>query len=180
LVLIPWKDGMRYLVLIALALVAASLNSCGGCQCGKKSGEATGSGAAGTVPVADIAAGDTLRVEVELTERGYALLEPVVMTLKVTNVKGEDLTLTFPTAQRCDFIVRKGRQVVWRWSEGMMFAQAIGRETLRAGDSISYEVTWDQSGLENVKPPLGAYSVQGILKTVEEIASEERDFGIVD
>jgi hypothetical protein len=171
---------MRYLALFVLAAVVVSVYSCGGCQCGKKSGEATGSGAAGTTIAADPLAGDTLKVEVDLTERGYALLEPLVMVLTVTNVKGEDLTLTFPTAQRYDFIVRKGKQVVWRWSEGMMFAQVIGRETLRAGEFVSYEITWDQSGLEDMKPPLGAYSVQGILKTAQEIVSEEKDFGIVD
>ncbi len=175
---------MRYLALIMLAAVAVSAYSCGGCRCGKKSGDATASGAAGTTIAADPLAGgisgDTLKVEVDLAERGYALLEPIVMTLTVANVKGEDLTLTFPTAQRYDFIVRKGKQVVWRWSEGMMFAQVIGRESLRAGDSISYEITWDQSGLEDMKPPLGAYSAQGILKTTREIISEEKDFGIVD
>ena len=171
---------MRYLVLVLLTAVAVSVYSCGGCQCGKKSGEATGSGAAGTTIASDPSAGDTLKVEIGLTERGYALLEPLVMTLTVANVKEEDLTLTFPTAQRYDFIVRKGKQIVWRWSEGMMFAQVIGRETLRAGESLSYEITWDQSGLEDMKPPLGAYSVQGILKTTQEIVSEEQAFGIVD
>ncbi len=158
---------MRYLALIMLAAVAVSAYSCGGCRCGKKSGDAT-------------ASGDTLKVEVDLTERGYALLEPLVMTLTVTNVKGKDLILAFPTAQRYDFIVRKGKLVVWRWSEGMMFAQAIGRKTLKAGESVSYEITWDQTGLEDMKPPLGTYSVQGILKTMPEIVSEERVFGIVD
>ena len=179
---------MRYLALTMLIAVAASLNSCGGCQCGKKSGAATGaaagSGAAPGAVVAEELVGSAmngaLRVEVDLAERGYALLEPVVMTLKVTNVSKEDLVFTFPTAQRYDFIVRKGKQPVWIWSEGMMFAQVIGREALGAGESVSYEITWDQSGLENIRPPLGAYSVQGILKTNPKITSEEREFGIVD
>ena len=171
---------MRYLILILLALAAASLNSCGGCPCGKKSSDVSGAYAAGTAAVVSTSPGDSLKVELDLTERGYALVEPVVTTLRVTNIKGEDLTLTFPTAQRYDFIVRKGKQTVWVWSEGRMFAQVIGREKLRAGESLSYEITWDQSGLENIRPPLGAYTLQGILKTTQEIASEEREFGIVD
>ena len=185
---------MRYLALILLVLTAASLSSCGGCQCGKKSGDAAASGGAGAAIVADAspgadhssgnapqkAPGDSLKVEVDLTERGYALPEPVVITLRVTNIKEEDLTLTFPTAQRYDFIVKKGKQIVWVWSEGRMFAQAIGRETLKTGETFSYEVIWDQSGLESIQPPLGTYTVHGILKTTLEIASEEREFGIVD
>jgi len=171
---------MRYLALILLVLAAASLNSCGGCQCGKKSDDAAPSGSAGTAIVADPAGGDSLRVEVDLTERGYAMPEPVPMSLTVTNIMERDLTLTFPTAQRYDFIVKKGKQTVWVWSEGMMFAQAIGRETLKAGESVSYEITWDQSGLETIRPPLGAYTAQGILKITQEITSEKREFGIVD
>ena len=168
---------MRYLVLIVLVLSAASLSSCGGCQCGKKSGDAAAPSPGNALQENP---GDSLKVEVDLTERGYALVEPVVMTLKVTNIKEEDLTLTFPTAQRYDFVVKKGKQIVWVWSEGRMFAQAIGRETLKAGETFSYEITWDQSGLESIQPPLGAYTVHGILKTTQEIASEEREFGIVD
>jgi len=103
-----------------------------------------------------------------------------VMSLVVTNNKEEDLVLTFPTAQRYDFIVRKGKETIWIWSEGRMFAQVIGRQTLGAGETISYEITWDQSGLESMRPPLGAYTVRGILKTMPEIASEKREFGIVD
>ena len=179
---------MRYLAFIVLVLAAANLSSCGGCQCGKKSGDPTHAGGAGSGIATSRSEGgstvassaDTLTVEVDLNERGYALLEPVVMSLKVTNNKEEDLALTFPTSQRYDVIVRKGQETVWVWSEGRMFAQAIGRETLGAGETFSYEVTWDQSGLENVRPPLGAYTVQGVLKTIPEIASETREFGIVD
>jgi hypothetical protein len=181
---------MRYLVLIVLVVSAVTMNSCGGCQCGKSSGDAAGAGAAGASVVAagsrdegtlpGNVSGDTLMVEVELTERGYALLEPVAMALRVTNMKQEDLTLTFPTAQRFDFIVRKGKEIVWIWSEGRIFAQSIGRKTLGPGETVSYDITWDQSGLENVQPPLGAYTAQGILKTSPEIASGKREFGIVD
>jgi hypothetical protein len=179
---------MRYLAVIALILAAASLSSCGGCPCGKKNTDLTRSGNAGSGTTTAVAEGgstsgssaDTVTVEVDITERGYALLEPVVMSLKVTNNRKEDLILTFPTAQRYDFIVEKGKQIVWIWSEGRMFAQAIGRETIGAGETVSYEIVWDQSGLENIRPPLGAYTVQGILKTMPEIASEKHEFGIVD
>jgi hypothetical protein len=179
---------MRYLALIMMVLAAASLSSCGGCQCGKRSADAPRDATAGSDIVTSRVEGgsaggstaDSLTVEVGLTERGYALLEPVVMSLRVTNNKEEDLTLTFPTAQRYDFIVRKGKEIVWIWSEGRMFAQVIGRLTLGAGETVTYDINWDQSGLESMRPPLGAYTVQGILKTMPEIASEEREFGIVD
>ena len=162
---------MRYAALILLVAAAAFLCSCGSCPCGRKGEE----GADASLPRPD-----SLVVEIGVNEGSYAVLEPVIMTLTVRNSAGRDLALTFPTAQRYDFIVRKGKQVVWRWSEGMMFAQVIGRATLGAGESISYEVTWEQAGLEGIKPVLGAYSVQGVLKTSQEIMSEEQVFGIMD
>jgi hypothetical protein len=183
------------MALILVTALAVLLNSCGGCQTCGKSGRTGDSSTAGAAASTGAAAGpgaeetgaapsesgtDSLRVEIEMREGGYALLEPVDMTLTVENIACRDLNLTFPTAQRYDFIIRKGKQVVWQWSEGMMFAQVIGRETLEEGESISYDVTWDQTGLESIRPPLGAYSVQGILKTAEEIETREKEFGIVD
>ncbi len=176
---------MRHIALTILAAAAISLYSCGGCKtCGRRAGASAqgspGPGAAETSPTPPESRADSLKVQISLREGGYALLEPVEMTLTVENIAGRDLKLTFPTAQRYDFIVRKGKQVVWKWSEGMMFAQAISREVLPAGGTISYEVTWDQTGAEDMRPPLGTYTVQGILKTAPEMGTEEGTFGIVD
>ena len=161
---------MRYLALIMLVLAAASLSSCGGCQCGKKSGA--------------IKTPDPVRVPVSLevsVDRGsYALVEPVVMTLEVTNTTARELVLEFNSSQQYDFIVRKGKEVVWQWSSGRMFTTALTHETLGIMESITYEVTWDQSGVENMSPPLGAYTVQGVLNTSPEAVSELREFYLVD
>lgn len=64
--------------------------------------------------------GDTIRMRMEVFKRG-----------------AESLTLSFPTAQRHDFVLRgpdgadPGGEV-WRWSEGRFFAQSTATVTLDA------------------------------------------------
>jgi hypothetical protein len=160
---------MRYLALIMVVLAAAGVGSCG-CQCGKTSG-----GIKTPDPVRD-----PVSLEVGVERKSYALLEPVVMTLKVTNMTAREIVLKFNDSQKYDFIVRKGKEVVWQWSSGRMFTMALTSETLGIMETITYEVTWDQSGVENMRPPLGAYTVQGVVTTRPEIVSDLYEFYLVD
>ena len=102
------------------------------------------------------------------------------MTLIVENKTGRTLNLTFPTAQRYDFIVRTGKHIVWQWGHERMFAQVVGRFFLAPHDSVTYESTWDQRTLEGTEPRLGTYTVQGILKTAPEIGTDEKTLWIAD
>jgi hypothetical protein len=111
---------------------------------------------------------------------GYAALEPVPMKLIVKNETDRTLRLVFPTAQRFDFIIMKDRVPVWSWSEGRMFAQALGRLALAAGDSLVYEYTWDGRLPSGGLPALGRYTVKGVLMTAPPVETGAREFGIVD
>jgi hypothetical protein len=159
------------LALLSVLVIAACgmlLSSCGKTRVEKKHQEA-----AAPSP-------DSLDARVRLNAGSYAVREPIVMTLIVRNTTDRTLNLTFPTAQRYDFIVRKGQHILWQWGHERMFAQVIGRLALAPRDSITYELTWDQRTLEGTEPKLGAYSIQGILKTFPETATDERTFGIMD
>ncbi len=123
---------------------------------------------------------DSLEVRIVFNERGYAMREKIVMTLVARNTTARPLLLTFPTAQRFDFIVTDGKQIVWQWSHGRMFAQARSRHTIAPHDSITYEFTWDQIANDGTEPRLGRYTIQGVLKIDPEIASTKHVFGIVD
>lgn len=123
---------------------------------------------------------DSVTAYVGLVEMGYAALEPVPMKLIVKNETDRTLRLVFPTAQRFDFIIMKDRVPVWSWSEGRMFAQALGRLALAAGDSVIYEYTWDGRMPGGGLPALGRYTVKGVLMTAPPVESGAREFGIVD
>jgi len=159
--------GLVYLGAVAITLVA----SCGG-HTDKKIGHG-----------GDLAAGapaDSLEMLVALDSGSYAVDEPLKMRLTVLNRTDRALTLRFATAQRFDFVVRQGGKVIWQWSADMMFAQAVGRETIAPGDSLAYTAEWNQRLSDGTNPGLGAYTLQGILKTSPETAAPERPFGIVD
>jgi hypothetical protein len=123
---------------------------------------------------------DSLQASVILNEGGYAIGEPVVMTLQVVNLTDRSLKLTFPSAQRYDFIVGRGKATIWRYSDGRMFAQVLGRYDLAAGDTVTYEYTWDQTGMDGTKPGLGAYTVEGMLMITPPLKTGPKTFGIVD
>jgi hypothetical protein len=61
----------------------------------------------------------------------YRVGEPIAMTLTVSNHAAPEMRLEFSSAQRFDFAIRdaKGGQA-WRWSEGQMFGQMLGEETI--------------------------------------------------
>lgn len=108
----------------AMLAVALGLAGCAG-----STGEVTGDG----VGVGDVAAS----LEVKLQEDSVRLL------LHVTNTGERGIAFTFPTSQRHEFVVRDDQGAeVWRWSEGMMFLQAISRATLAPGETWAFEGAW--------------------------------------
>ena len=158
--------------LVVLLSVAVLLPSCGGRD--KRAGDGSGRGSAsGAKP-------DLLTADIKLNEGGYAIGEPIVMTIEVTNKAERPITLTFPSAQRYDFIVKQGKQTIWQWSAGRMFAQVVGRYEIAPGDTISYQYTWDQTALDGTKPGLGAYTVEGLIMLSPPFRVGPKAFGIVD
>ena len=101
-------------------------------------------------------------------------------TLTVTNDGDDPVELSFRSGQRFDFVVERiddtdgGRtdgedgeedgEVVWRYSDGRMFTQALGRESLEPGESRTYEATWED-------PTAGEYEVRGTV-TAENVDAE--------
>lgn len=115
-----------------------------------------------------------------LDKGSYVVGERVRMKLVATNAANGEVSLSFPTAQRFDFVVRRAGRVVWQWSADMMFAQVLGSEALGAGETLVFEAEWDQRFQDGTNPVLGAYTVRGVVKALPEIATEEKTFGIVD
>jgi hypothetical protein len=62
--------------------------------------------------------------------------------LTITNASAAPVTLEFATAQRYDFAVLDGAREVWRWSAERGFGQALGSETLAAGQTRSWSEGW--------------------------------------
>lgn len=98
--------------------------------------------------------------------------QPVQLQLIKTNVSNRPITLTYNTAQRFDFFVRRGVSgpVVWQWSADRSFAQVVERVTLRPGQSQVFTATWDQRNNRGNRVQPGVYTVQA-----ENVAQELRN-----
>lgn len=102
----------------------------------------------------------------------YARTQPVQLQLVKTNISNRPITLTYNTAQRFDFYVRRGVSgpVVWQWSANRSFAQVVQRVTLRPGESQVFTATWDQRNNQGNRVQPGLFTVQA-----ENVAQELRN-----
>jgi len=90
--------------------------------------------------------------------------EAVGMRLTVRNTGGTPQVVTFMSAQRFEFIVRRARgDEVWRWSHDKAFTQAIETAQLRPRQTMTFSETWDQRDLQGRPVDPGAYEVVAIF-----------------
>lgn len=97
--------------------------------------------------------------------------DSVQFTLQVTNTTDSPVELSYPSGQSFDFIVSRGGREVWRWSQGMMFTQALRSETLAAGATETHAATWTPSAGAR-----GEYTVVGLLTARNAGASRSATF----
>ena len=69
--------------------------------------------------------------------------ETATFALGITNTTNVPIDITYPTGQQADFTVRRGDQVLWRWSEGQMFTQAVVQDQLGPGETRRFEGQWE-------------------------------------
>ncbi len=98
------------------------------------------------------------------------LEDSVRFTYMVTNTSGSPIELTFPTGQSFDFVVLDNGREVWRWSEDMMFTQAIRSETLRPDETRTYHAVWTPA-----RSVRGNYTVRGFLTAQEHRAEQQAE-----
>jgi len=67
----------------------------------------------------------------------------VEFALSVLNNTAKTVELRFPSSQTHDFVVLDSLgKVVWRWSDGRMFTQAIQNKTVKSSDTLTLEDHW--------------------------------------
>ncbi|MFL5577323.1 MAG: BsuPI-related putative proteinase inhibitor [Gemmatimonadaceae bacterium] len=71
----------------------------------------------------------------------------VELAFHVTNSSDKALELQFPSGQTHEFVILDSAgRTVWRWSEGRLFTQALRNTVLDAGETATYEGSWDAAG----------------------------------
>lgn len=131
----------------AAALLAAVLFACGPAADGTDTGgtaDGVGADAAARSTASDAgrsrsepaSPGPAYGIRLTTDRAVYSPGDTIRMRLEVFRRGGGALTLSFPTAQRHDFVLRGPDagpgEAVWRWSEGRFFAQSTATVTLDA------------------------------------------------
>ena len=98
-------------------------------------------------------------ISMSTDKMSYSVGEPIIITLKIFNYTEEEITFHFNTGQRYDFIIEdeEGNEI-WRWSEGRIFAMALGEEILGPSNS---EVIYKAEYKDKLIP--GYYKVTGFF-----------------
>jgi hypothetical protein len=114
----------------------------------------------------------TLEVEDQTIGRGKTF------TLKVCNQTSGTVTREFGSSQRYDFEVKRDGEVVWRWSDGMVFTQVVGEESWKGNECKTWTEEWDATTSEGAPVPTGEYSAVGILESSPELRTAAEKFSV--
>ena len=94
----------------------------------------------------------------------------VKFTLKNESDKGS--TLYFPTAQRCEAVIRDAEgKTVYTWSEDYDFAQDAGYSYLNAGEHLNYLLTIPYQALRG-RIPAGQSTIMASLVNYPQLRAE--------
>jgi len=108
----------------------------------------------------------------------YAQGEPISLVLTVTNSGSHIISLSFPSSQIYDFVVRRQGKEIWRWSGDRMFAAVLTELKLNPGESRTYPESWSQVDEEGKQVTAGSYELTGMVVSKPPVSSPSRSIRI--
>ena len=107
--------------------------------------------------------GQRVRLTLDVGKERFRTGETVPLQLTVTNVGDGRLNLRFRNGQRYEFQVRRGNTVIWNWSHGRLFTQALSSHALGPEEEVVFNADWTQRSNVGRAVTSGLYTVRGIL-----------------
>jgi hypothetical protein len=118
------------------------------------------------------------RLEVSPTELSLQRIrdpqpnDQIVIKFTLKNESDKGSTLYFPTAQRCEAVIRDAEgKTVYTWSEDYDFAQDAGYSYLNAGEHLNYQLTIPYQALRG-KIPVGESTIMASLVNYPQLRAE--------
>ena len=118
------------------------------------------------------------RLEVSPTELSLQRIrdpqpnDQIVIKFTLKNESDKGSTLYFPTAQRCEAVIRDAEgKTVYTWSEDYDFAQDAGYSYLNAGEHLNYQLTIPYQALRG-KIPAGESTIMASLVNYPQLRAE--------
>ncbi len=104
---------------------------------------------------------------------GAAEKPPFLLRIHLQATEGaKGSTLYFPTAQRCEAIIRgSDGKVIYTWSEDYDFAPDAGYSYLNAGEHLNYQITIPYQALRG-KIPVGQSTITASLVNYPQLRAE--------
>jgi hypothetical protein len=98
--------------------------------------------------------------------------DQIVIKFTLKNESDKGSTLYFPTAQRCEAVIRDAEgKTVYTWSEDYDFAQDAGYSYLNAGEHLNYQLTIPYQALRG-KIPAGESTIMASLVNYPQLRAE--------
>jgi hypothetical protein len=98
--------------------------------------------------------------------------DQIVLKFTLKNESDKGSTLYFPTAQRCEAVIRDADgKVIYTWSEDYDFAQDSGYSYLNAGEHLNYQLTIPYQALRG-KIPAGPSIITASLVNYPQLRAE--------
>ena len=98
--------------------------------------------------------------------------DQIVIKFTLKNESDKGSTLYFPTAQRCEAVIRNSEgKTVYTWSEDYDFAQDAGYSYLNAGEHLNYQLTIPYQALRG-KIPVGQSTITASLVNYPQLRAE--------
>ena len=98
--------------------------------------------------------------------------DQIVIKFTLKNESDKGSTLYFPTAQRCEAVIRDADgKTVYTWSEDYDFAQDAGYSYLNAGEHLNYQLTIPYQALRG-KIPVGQSTIMASLVNYPQLRAE--------
>jgi hypothetical protein len=98
----------------------------------------------------------------------YKSKEPIAIALTILNQASDPYQAVFSNGKTYDFCLYQNDQLIWKWSNGRMFSQAIRNVTLEPNKPLTYVIIYNQ--ITSTGKPLepGSYNLTGIFCTKDQ------------
>ena len=98
--------------------------------------------------------------------------DQIVIKFTLKNESDKGSTLYFPTAQRCEAVIRDADgKILYTWSEDYDFAQDAGYSYLNAGEHLNYQLTIPYQALRG-RIPAGQSTITASLVNYPQLRAE--------
>ena len=89
--------------------------------------------------------------------------EPFSLTLSVSNCNERETARRYDSSQLYDFIVRdEVGAIVWSWSYGRAFVQAVMDRSYGDRQTVTYGVIWDQTTNAGTPVAPGTFQIEAL------------------